>query len=62
MYVITLPLYPLLSALQDTHLESNSSIMSYSVYVAAYTGAPRDHHTIFVETEADGTGFIFQVT
>ncbi|KAF4615581.1 hypothetical protein G7Y89_g15294 [Cudoniella acicularis] len=36
--------------------------MSYNVYVAAYTGAPRDHHTIFVETEADSSGHIFQVT
>jgi hypothetical protein len=36
--------------------------MSYTVYKVSYIGAPRDHHTIFVQTNADGTGHIFQVT
>ncbi|PVH74008.1 hypothetical protein DL98DRAFT_659087 [Cadophora sp. DSE1049] len=36
--------------------------MSYNVYLVAYAGLPRDHHTIFVETGADGSGYIFQVT
>lgn len=36
--------------------------MSYNVFLTAYIGAPRDHHAIFVETAADGSGYIFQVT
>jgi hypothetical protein len=36
--------------------------MSYKVYKASYLGAPRNHHAIFVETESDGNGVIFQVT
>lgn len=36
--------------------------MSYAVYLVSYLGAPRDHHAIFVETNADHSGFIFQVT
>jgi hypothetical protein len=36
--------------------------MSYNVYKISYIGVPRDHHVIFVETNADGTGHIFQVT
>ncbi|EPE27099.1 hypothetical protein GLAREA_03013 [Glarea lozoyensis ATCC 20868] len=35
--------------------------MSYNVYVAAYAGASRDHHTIFVENRKRGAGTIFQV-
>ncbi|KAH8760019.1 hypothetical protein BGZ57DRAFT_932085 [Hyaloscypha finlandica] len=35
------------------------SDMSYNVFLTAYIGAPRDHHAIFVETAADGTGYIF---
>jgi hypothetical protein len=36
--------------------------MSYNVFLAAYIGGARDHHAIFVETEANGAGYIFQVT
>ena len=36
--------------------------MPYSVYLVSYLGAPRDHHAIFVETNSDHSGFIFQVT
>ena len=37
--------------------------MSYNVYQVAFSGMPRDHLTIFVETEerGQGTGFIYQV-
>ncbi|KJF60048.1 uncharacterized protein CIMG_12709 [Coccidioides immitis RS] len=37
--------------------------MAYAVYHVAYSGLPRDHHTIFVETGGDGpeTGHIFHV-
>ncbi|KAI9736739.1 MAG: hypothetical protein M1834_000943 [Cirrosporium novae-zelandiae] len=38
--------------------------MSYNVYLMRYAGMPRDHLTIFVETNEDGseTGYIYQVT
>lgn len=36
--------------------------MSYKVYQISYAGAPRDHHAIFVETQEDQSGQIFQVT
>ena len=36
--------------------------MFYNVFLAAFIGAPRDHHAIYVETSADGAGYIFQVT
>lgn len=36
--------------------------MSYKVYKVSYLGGQRDHHSIFVETESDGSGVIFQVT
>jgi hypothetical protein len=35
---------------------------SYEVYLAEYLGLPRNHHAIFVQTESDGNGYIFQVT
>jgi hypothetical protein len=38
-----------------------SFIMSYNAYVVAFIGAPRDHHTIFIETNSDGSGYIYQV-
>jgi hypothetical protein len=36
--------------------------MSYNVYLISYLGAPRDHHAIFVETNPDLSGYIFQVS
>jgi hypothetical protein len=36
--------------------------MSYAVYLVTSIGAPRDHHAIFVETNKDLTGYIYQVT
>nr|KMM69071.1 hypothetical protein CPAG_05394 [Coccidioides posadasii RMSCC 3488] len=38
--------------------------MSYTVYRVAYSGLPRDHHTIFVETCEEGpeTGRLFHVS
>ena len=36
--------------------------MSYKVYLVSYQGLPREHHTIFFETEDDESGFIFQVS
>ena len=36
--------------------------MSYKVYLVSYQGLPREHHAIFFETEADGSGFIYQVS
>lgn len=36
--------------------------MSYYIYKVAYLGAPRDHHAIFVETDANGGGVVFHVT
>ncbi|KAK7212016.1 hypothetical protein V2G26_019194 [Clonostachys chloroleuca] len=33
----------------------------YQVYLVEYLGAPRNHHAIFVETDADGSGQIFHV-
>ncbi|ORY10469.1 hypothetical protein BCR34DRAFT_566734 [Clohesyomyces aquaticus] len=33
----------------------------FPVYLIEYLGAPRNHHAIFVATEADGTGFLFHV-
>ncbi|EQL36716.1 hypothetical protein BDFG_01686 [Blastomyces dermatitidis ATCC 26199] len=40
-----------------------SRSMSYAVYRVANLGAPRNHHTIFVETSEDGpeTGCLFHV-
>lgn len=38
------------------------SSMSYQVFLVSYAGVPRDHHAIFVETNSDKTGQIFQVT
>ncbi len=35
--------------------------MSYNVYLASYIGAPRNHQAIFVETEPDNSGRVFQV-
>ncbi|KAF2793233.1 hypothetical protein K505DRAFT_188797, partial [Melanomma pulvis-pyrius CBS 109.77] len=35
--------------------------MSYNVYLRETIGAPRNHHAIFVETELDRSGVIFQV-
>ncbi|KJZ70456.1 hypothetical protein HIM_10158 [Hirsutella minnesotensis 3608] len=36
--------------------------MSYYVYRVAYLGAPRNHHAIFIETNADGSGALVHVT
>lgn len=36
--------------------------MSSKVYLVSYLGAPRDHQAIFVETNEDKSGHIFQVT
>lgn len=36
--------------------------MSYSVYLVTYEGMPRDHHAIFFQTNADESGFIYQVS
>jgi hypothetical protein len=36
--------------------------MSYQVFLVSYLGAPRDHHAIFVETNSDKSGQIFQAT
>lgn len=36
--------------------------MSHTVYLVVSISIPRDHHAIFVETESDGNGIIFQVT
>jgi hypothetical protein len=36
--------------------------MSYNVYKVSSLGMPRDHHAIFFETNADGSGFTFQVS
>ena len=33
----------------------------YPVYLIEYLGLPRNHHTIWVETEADGNGSLFHV-
>lgn len=35
--------------------------MSYNVYRVASVGFPRDHHSIFVETQDDQSGWIFEV-
>ncbi len=35
--------------------------MSYKVYLHEYWGVPRNHQAIFVETNSDGSGYIFQV-
>lgn len=45
--------------LAPEHLQK---IMSFKVYLVSSVGAPRDHHAIFVETKADRSGQIFQVT
>ncbi|KAH7386889.1 hypothetical protein DE146DRAFT_586009, partial [Phaeosphaeria sp. MPI-PUGE-AT-0046c] len=36
--------------------------MPYNVFLVSYVGAPRDHYAIFVETNSDLSGYIFQVT
>ncbi|KAF2472957.1 uncharacterized protein BDR25DRAFT_12861 [Lindgomyces ingoldianus] len=36
--------------------------MSYTVYLRENIGAARNHHVIFVQTESDGAGYVFQVT
>lgn len=36
--------------------------MPYLVYLVSYTGAPRLHQGVFVETEEDRSGYIFHVT
>lgn len=36
--------------------------MSYNVYRVSYAGLPRDHQAIFVETNDDQSGHVFQVT
>lgn len=35
--------------------------MTCNVYRVAFLGAPRDHHIIFVESNSDGSGIIFEV-
>jgi len=35
--------------------------MSYNVYLREHVGGARNHHVIFVQTESNGGGFIFQV-
>ncbi|ORY13488.1 hypothetical protein BCR34DRAFT_623770 [Clohesyomyces aquaticus] len=35
--------------------------MSYNVYLREHVGRARNHHVIFVQTESNGGGFIFQV-
>ncbi|KAH6626062.1 hypothetical protein B0J18DRAFT_464110 [Chaetomium sp. MPI-SDFR-AT-0129] len=34
---------------------------AYPVYLVESLGAPRNHHAIFVETQDDGSGTLFQV-
>ncbi|KAF1841067.1 uncharacterized protein K460DRAFT_197881 [Cucurbitaria berberidis CBS 394.84] len=36
--------------------------MSYNVYLVEGIGAPRNHHSIIIEKNPDGSGYIFQVT
>lgn len=36
--------------------------MVYQVFLVVSPGMPMDHHAIFVETSADGSGQIFQAT
>ena len=36
--------------------------MSYNVYRVSYQGVPRDHQAIFIETNEDKSGFIYQVS
>lgn len=36
--------------------------MSYYIYKVASLGTPRNHHAIFVETDASGSGVQFHVT
>jgi hypothetical protein len=36
--------------------------MTYQVFLVSCAGAPRDHQAIFVETNSDKSGQIFQVT
>jgi hypothetical protein len=36
--------------------------MSYQVFLVSYLGAPRDHQAIFIETNSDKSGQIFQAT
>jgi hypothetical protein len=36
--------------------------MSYPVYLVSSRGAPRNHHSIFVQTHPNQSGHVFQVT
>jgi hypothetical protein len=36
--------------------------MAHQVFLVSYAGAPRDHQVIFVETNPDRSGQLFQVT
>ncbi|PVI03103.1 hypothetical protein DM02DRAFT_500692, partial [Periconia macrospinosa] len=36
--------------------------MPHPVYLLSELGAPRNHHAIFVETNADSSGYMYQVT
>ena len=36
--------------------------MSHAIYLVESIGAPRNHQAIFIETESEGDGYIFQVT
>src|SRR5271155_5465815 len=36
--------------------------MFHNVFRVSYTGMPRDHHVIFVETHSDLSGHVYQVT
>ncbi|KAI5455947.1 hypothetical protein BGZ63DRAFT_368210 [Mariannaea sp. PMI_226] len=35
--------------------------MSYNVYQVAYLGAPRNHHALFIEMDADGKGRLMHI-
>lgn len=35
--------------------------MSYKVYLASYLSVREDHHAIFIETDIDGSGYLFHV-
>ena len=36
--------------------------MSYEAFLVAFLGVPRDHHSIFIQTdETEGTGYLFHV-
>lgn len=43
--------------------ERESAVVSkYAFYKVFYVGAPRDHTALFVETEDDGSGYMYHVT